>query len=136
MGCCEGISIHLESPDGTRYLEYENPQEERHDEFDGTLGSRRFSAVPGTLFVVVLELKGDFKLYRATGLMIIIVIGDESSQRSRHNNTQAFWIDANQLSIQRTYRFTTFTVWENRESATPSGTAALEIPQPKRKSTD
>jgi hypothetical protein len=95
-----------------------------------------FSAVPGTLFVVVLELKGDFKLYRATGLMIIIVIGDESSQLSRHNNTQAFWIDANQLSIQRTYRFTTFTAWENRESATPSGTAALEIPQPKRKSTD
>ncbi len=78
MGMCEGFNLYPETPNGTRYREYANPHEKRHEEFHGTLGSRLFCATPGLPFVVVLELLRDFKLYRATGLMIIIVIGDRS----------------------------------------------------------
>lgn len=97
MGRCEGIQVELLSKDDDVYKEYVNPNEQRHPDLWGTLGSRRVLATPGSGFAVTVNLLPEFNRYAATGVMIVIVIGDRPMAQQPSENSQAFYLDAAQL---------------------------------------
>ena len=130
----DGISVYLTRPGGSRFSEWPNVRENRHPGFDGTFGSRRIVAPVGKPFDVVVEFAPTFKLYSATGVQIVVVIGDKSSQLSRDANGQIYWLDASYIDIRQKHRFPWLKIWERERShrRAPDGYLPLEMPGPHR----
>lgn len=129
---CEGIEVFQRYGtirNGQRFHEFANPNEHRHQDFWGTLGSRRISVAPGTDFQTVVVFRRDFKLYAATGVMVVIVLGDKVVDSQPLDNVQAFYIAAEQLAKTREYAFNHFTTWDNPNSAQPTGTVPFKVPK-------
>jgi hypothetical protein len=128
----DGIGVSITTPCGSPFLEWPNPFEKRHPDFDGSLGSRQVVVPPGTRFIINVEFDASFKLYRATGVAIIIEIGDASSRLSCDDNSQVFYLDARKMDIRKKHRFELFAFWEREGEIEPSEYLPLEMPRPNR----
>ena len=128
----DGIAVYLTTPSGSRYPPWPNPYQKRHPDFKGSLGSRQIVVPPGSRFAIDVEFSASFKLYSATGVAIIIVIEDKSSQLSRDDNSQVFYLDARKMDIRKKHRFESFAFWEREGEIEPSEYLPLEMPTPNR----
>ena len=128
----DGIDVSITTPCGSRLPEWPNPCQKRHPDFDGSLGSRQVVGRPGTPFEVVVEFDTTFKLYSATGVVVIIVIGDKSSQLSRDDNCQVFWLDGAHIDIRKKHRFAGLALWHDEGNPQPSEHVQMEMPGPNR----
>lgn len=128
----DDIFVSIAGIDGSKYPTYANPYEKRHPDFYGSLGSRQVVVAPGSPVEVIVEFTPNFKLYSATGVGIIIAIGDKTAYYVRDDNCQVSWLNASQMNIRQRHRFTPFVVGEDHKASKPTRHVPLQMPRPNR----
>ena len=128
----DGITVNIKQLTGSKYEEYPNPYEKRHKDFVGSLGSRLVSVPAGDAFEVVVNIDESFKLFRAKGMIIVVVVGGRSSQLSPEDNVQVFWFDRDQMDVWKEPKITSFKTWEEEGAVESTRHVPLEMPRPNR----
>ena len=126
----DDISVGIYHLHGPKYKEYDNPHFQRPDDFRGSVASRLITAPPGNAFEVRVRFGKDFKLFNATGVEIVIAIGESTERLSWDDNSQVFFIKLRKSDLPCEHRFTRFTTWKSHHDPDSKDSLYMQMPQP------
>ena len=126
----DGISVRLRLPGIGYYKEYHNPHKPQPDHFEGRLGRRLGRYTPGCEFEVILKFEKNFKLFRVSGIYVIVAIGGADEQLDHKDNFQSFWIGAGKTKQNNPHKLRFFRTWETYGPITLTRDLPMQIPAP------
>ncbi|KAK5122816.1 hypothetical protein LTR85_003731 [Meristemomyces frigidus] len=124
-----GVEVTLHAANGSQITEHANTYAKGLAKYSGRVSSRLMSEKPGKPFRVCIAIGENFKIYKAEGVkIVIVVVRQDAASRKVVRRSQAWWLEVNGKKPAAEYVLDCFTNGEDIKAVNQR--VAFAMPQP------